>query len=46
MKSYPVTHIGWHVYYVKRFNKNLHPDAAYLAMLYLFFHLAYNEDES
>lgn len=30
---------GWHDYYVQRFNKTEHPDAAYLAMLYLFFAL-------
>ena len=39
MKHWPYTHLGWHQYYVKRFNKNEHPDAAYLAMVYLFLHL-------
>lgn len=33
------TNAGWHDYYVQRFNKTQHPDAAYLAMLYLFFAL-------
>ena len=30
------TNMGWHHYYVKRFNKHQQPDAALLAMLYLF----------
>ncbi len=38
--KYPNTNLGWHKYYVNRFNRNQHPDAAYLACLYLFFHLA------
>lgn len=33
------TNLGWHAYYVDRFNKTQHPDAEYLAMLYLFFAL-------
>lgn len=40
MKSYPTSHLGWHLYYVKRFNKTEHPDAAYLALVYLNFHYA------
>lgn len=39
MKRYPVSSLGWHQYYVRRFNKTLHPDAEYLAVLYLFFAL-------
>lgn len=39
-RNYPSTHLGWHKYYVNRFNRYEHPDAAYLACLYLFFHLA------
>lgn len=42
-RKYPNSHIGWHEYYVKRFNLNQHPDAAYLAMVYPFFHLAHND---
>lgn len=37
------THIGWFQYYVARFNKNQHPDAAHLAMYYLLLHLALDE---
>lgn len=29
------SNMGWHDYYVKRFNKEGHPDAAHLAMFYL-----------
>lgn len=39
------TNLGWHNYYVARFNKTQHPDAAYLAMLYLFFALRDEETE-
>lgn len=37
---------GWHRYYVSRFNKTEHPDAAYLAMLNLFFHLAFGDERT
>ena len=30
-----VSNMDWHRYYVARFNKNQHPDAAHLAMFYL-----------
>ncbi len=30
------SNLGWHEYYVRRYNKNLSPDACYLAMVYLF----------
>jgi hypothetical protein len=40
-RAYPVTHLGWHLFYVARFNKTQHPDAAYLACLHLNFHYAY-----
>ena len=43
MKAYPCTNIGWYRYYVKRFNKTEHPDAANLACLFLLFHLADDE---
>lgn len=43
MRKYPNTRIGWHKYYVNRFNKNRHPHAAELAMVYLFLHLASEE---
>jgi hypothetical protein len=39
------SNLGWHNYYVARFNKTQHPDAAYLAMLYLFFALRDKETE-
>lgn len=40
---YPNTTLGWHKYYVRRFNKTQHPDAEYLACLYHFFHLAFGD---
>lgn len=40
----PNTNWGFHRYYVNRFNKNQNPDAEYLAMLYLFFHLAFGDE--
>lgn len=40
MKSYPVNDLGWHKYYVNLFNRYQHPDAALLAMTYLFLHLS------
>jgi hypothetical protein len=30
------TNLGWHLYYVERFNKTEHEDSAHLAMFYLF----------
>ena len=46
MKSrYPNTAWGWHRYYASRFNKNESPDAAYLAILNLFFHLAFGDEK-
>jgi hypothetical protein len=33
------SNLGWHRYYVERFNKTESPDTCYLAMLYLFFAL-------
>lgn len=38
---YPNTRLGWHKYYVARFNKTQHPDAEYQAMVYLLLHLAF-----
>jgi len=35
MKIWPTTNLGWYKYYVVRFNKFQHPDAAHLAMFYL-----------
>lgn len=37
---YPVSRMGWHKYYVNRFNKTQHPDAAILACWYMYLHLA------
>jgi hypothetical protein len=34
------TRLGWHEYYVARYNKTLDPQAAHLAMWYLFLHLS------
>lgn len=45
MRRYPNTNLGWHKHYVRRFNKTEHPDAEYLACLYLFFHLAFENDK-
>ena len=39
----PVTRLGWHKYYVNRFNRYGHPDQAYLAMVYLFLYLAFEK---
>lgn len=33
------TRLGWHEYYVARFNKTNDPQACVLAMWYLFLHL-------
>lgn len=38
---FPNTRLGWHKYYVNRFNKSQHPDAEHLAMAYLLLHLAF-----
>ena len=43
IKSYPATNLGWHDFYVARFNKTGSPAAEYLASLYLFFHLAFGD---
>ena len=40
MKNYPNDNMGWHKYYVNRFNRHRNPDAAYLAMVYLVLHLS------
>lgn len=38
---FPNTRLGWHNYYVNRYNKYQHPDQAYLAMVYQFLYLAF-----
>lgn len=43
-RGYPSTNLGWHDYYVRRFNLTQNPDAAYLACLYLMFHLAFGDE--
>lgn len=40
LKASPTTRLGWHEYYAARFNKTLDPQAAHLAMWYLFLHLS------
>ena len=42
---YPTTRLGWHKYYVARFNKTEHWQAEQLAMWYLFLHLAFDDQE-
>lgn len=44
--KFPNSRLGWHKYYVNRYNRYGHPDAAYLAMVYLFLHLAFEEPEA
>lgn len=39
------TNAGWHGYYVGRFNKTQHPDAAHLAMYHLLLALRDGEIE-
>ena len=41
-KATPVNRLGWHKFYAARFNKMQRPDAAHLAMWYLFLHLAFD----
>ena len=41
MSKYPNTRVGWHNYYVKRYNKSKHLDALQLACWYLLLHLAF-----
>lgn len=43
--KFPSTYLGWHRYYVTRYNDTEHPDACYLAVLYLFFALREGEVE-
>lgn len=40
---YPNTNWGWHRYYADRFNKTEHKDTEYMAVMYLFFHLAFGD---
>lgn len=44
MKAYPLgsDNYGWHLHYVKVFNKTQTEDSARLAMWYLFLHLMHN----
>lgn len=44
MKRYPSSNLGWHRYYVSRFNKTGSKDAGLLADLYLLFHLAFGDE--
>jgi hypothetical protein len=37
--------LGWHKYYVARFNKTGSPQAEHLAMWYLLLYLAFDEQE-
>jgi len=42
-KSYPNTNLGWHRFYVARFNKTGSLGAEYLATMYLYMHLAFGD---
>ena len=46
MKKYPNTRLGWHKYYVNRFNKNGSWYAEWLALSYLMHYLAFGEESS
>jgi hypothetical protein len=46
MTKYPNTRYGWYLYYMKRYNKFLNPQAADLAMTYLLLHLTFDAEES
>lgn len=39
--KFPNTRLGWHKYYVNRFNKYHHPDADFMACYFLLLHLAF-----
>jgi hypothetical protein len=41
----PNTAWGWHRYYVNRFNRTATEEAEYLAILNLFFHLAFGDEK-
>lgn len=41
---FPNSNMGWHKYYVKRFNKDGNPYSLYLAMLYFTYYLAFGDD--
>lgn len=46
MKAGPVTRMGWHKHYAKKFNKTQHKDTAHLALWYLILHLGLGEGDS
>lgn len=39
----PVTRLGWHKYYAKRFDQTQDPVAAHLALWHLTLHLAFGD---
>lgn len=43
-RCWPANALGWHLYYVARFNKSLCPDAEYMAMLNFIFYLAFDNE--
>lgn len=47
LSKYPVggDNLGWHNYYVQRFNKTGRPDCAHLAIWYLLLHFALGEEQ-
>lgn len=42
IRNTPITRIGWHRYYVKRFNKTELPEAEQMACWYLLLHLEHD----
>ena len=40
LRKAPVSRLGWHHYYVTRFNKTGHAQAEHMALWYLFLHLS------
>jgi hypothetical protein len=46
MYKYPNTRYGWHLHYVRQYNKNPNEQLAMMAMAYLLLHLAFDALES
>lgn len=42
-KKWPNTNLGWHRYYVTRFNEYQDPEAGVMADVYLLYHLAFGD---
>lgn len=41
-KNKPISRMGWHRFYVNKFNKKPHPDTEQMALWYLLLHLAFD----